>query len=129
MFAVRKLTAIAFFGLAAFAMNESARSGEAQPVALDPIEAGSIRLGGTHLVAFYVPKDGQCRVTAVIEEAVDEEPSLSPARVRFDLAPGTRAYIDDAGGTSIALECGANAEVLRLERQDVTAGLDVSAGS
>ena len=129
MFAARKLTAIAFFGLTALSLHQEARSGELQPVALAPIEAGSIDLGGTHLVAFYVPQDGHCAVTAVIEEAVDEEPSLSPARVRFDLAPGARAYIDDSGGKSVALECGANAEMLRIERQGVTAALDMSAGS
>lgn len=129
MFAARKLSAIAFFGLAAFAFSQEARSDEVQPVALGPIEAGSVRLGGTHLVAFYMPQQGQCAVTAVIEESVGEEPSESPARIRFDLAPGTRAYIDDAGGMSVALECGANAEVLRIERQGVTAALDINAGS
>jgi hypothetical protein len=129
MFIIRKLTAIGFFGLAAFALHHAAHSDELQPAALAPIEAGSIRLGGTHLVAFYTPQDGQCAVTAVIEESVDEEPSASPARIRFDLAPGARAYIDDAGGKSVALECGSNAEMLRIERQGVTAALGLNAGS
>lgn len=129
MFAYRKLTGVAFFGLLAFALDHEANSAQAEPVALRPIEAGSFILGGTHLVAFYVPQSGQCAVTAVVEESVGDEPSASPARIRFELAPGTRAFIDNAGGRSIALECGAGAEALLIERQDLDAELTDRAGS
>jgi hypothetical protein len=134
MFTYRKLTGIALLGLLAFALDHEANSAQensaqAEPVSLNPIEAGSFSLGATHIVAFYVPQAGRCAVTAVVEEIVGDAPSASPARVRFDLAPGTRAFIDNAGGRSVALECGADAQVLTIERQDLSAELVTRAGS
>jgi hypothetical protein len=129
MFTYRKLTGIALLGLLAFALDHEANSAQAEPVSLNPIEAGSFSLGATHVVAFYVPQAGRCAVTAVVEEIVGDAPSASPARIRFDLAPGTRAFIDNAGGRSVALECGADAQVLTIEPQDLSAELVARAGS
>jgi hypothetical protein len=129
MFTYRKLTGIALLGLLAFALDHEANSAQAEPVSLNPIEAGSFSLGATHIVAFYVPQAGRCAVTAVVEEIVGDAPSASPARIRFDLAPGTRAFIDNAGGRSVALECGADAQVLTIEPQDLSAELVARAGS
>ena len=129
MFAYRKLTGVAFFGLLAFTLQAQADSSQTAPVSLRPIEAGSFTLGANHLVAFYTQQEGLCAVTAVVEERVDDEPSASPARFRFALAPGSRAVIDNADGRAVALECGADAEMLRIERQDVTAGLPEQARS
>jgi hypothetical protein len=129
MFAYRKLTGIAFFGLLAFALQAQADSAQTAPLSLRPIEAGSFTLGTNHLVAFYTQQEGMCAVTAVVEERIDDEPSASPARFRFELAPGSRAIIDNAEGRTVALECGTDAEMLRIERQDVTAGLPEQAKS
>lgn len=129
MFAYRKLTGVAFFGLLAFALHAEANSGGAEQMSLGPVQAGSFKIGPTHVVAYYLPDAGQCAVTAVVEEIIDDEPSSSPARLRFSLAPGARAFIDNAGGRSVALECAAGAEALTIEHQQLNTALVEQTGS
>ena len=116
MFNFRRSTLLAGLPALGLTLAGLALAGEAvAPSVLRPIEAGSFALGATHLLAAYVVEDGRCVVTAMIEERVDDAPSASPARIRFDLAPGGRATVENAGGAGVALVCGADAATLQVE--------------
>ena len=106
---------LALFGLLVGVIGTQAQAIEVEPTTLHPVHAGSFMLGPTHLVAFYVERDGQCAVTTVIEERVEDEPSASPAQIQFALAPGSRAFIRNATGVELVLVCGENADTLHVE--------------
>jgi len=65
-------------------------------------------VGNKHVIAFFVPGDGQCNVQTVIWSAVEAE----SARVQISLSPGQTAAIDSSPTESVTLRCGDNAETL-----------------
>ena len=68
-------------------------------------------VGNKHVIAFFVPGNGQCNVHAVIWNADDVEAN-SARRVRISLNPGQTASIDSSPIESFKLRCGDNAENL-----------------
>jgi hypothetical protein len=108
---VKLTAACALVALAAFATPAGAgeRAKNLGPVAAhEPILT---TIGNKHIVAFFVPGNGQCNVQAVIWNADDLE-AKSAAGVRVSLNPAQTALIDSSATETITLKCGDYAESL-----------------
>jgi hypothetical protein len=68
-------------------------------------------VGNKHVVAFFVPGNGQCNVQVVIWNADDVE-AKSASGAQIDLNPGQTAAIDSSATGSFKLRCGDHAETL-----------------
>jgi hypothetical protein len=68
-------------------------------------------VGNKHVIAFFVPGDGQCNVQVVIWNADDMEAN-SAGGVRLGLNVGQTASIDSSETESFTLKCGDQAETL-----------------
>ena len=68
-------------------------------------------VGNKHVIAFFVPGDGQCNVHVVIWNADDIE-AKSAGRVRLSMNAGQTASIDSSATESFTLKCGDHAESL-----------------
>jgi hypothetical protein len=68
-------------------------------------------IGNKHVIAFFVPGNGQCNVQAVIWRADDKE-AKSAGGFRVGLNPDQTASIDSSGTESVTLKCGHNADTL-----------------
>ena len=67
-------------------------------------------VGNKHVIAFFVPGNGQCNVQAVIWNADDVE--AKSAGVRISLNPGQTVSIDSSATESFKLWCGDQADTL-----------------
>ena len=79
------------------------------PVA--PHEPMMATVGNKHVIAFFVPGNGQCNVQAVIWNADDME-AKSAGGVRVSLNPGQTASVDSSATESFTLRCGDHADRL-----------------
>ena len=68
-------------------------------------------VGNKHVIAFFVPGNGQCNVQLVIWNADDVE-AKSAGGMRIGLNPGQTAAIDSSATESFKLRCGDDAETL-----------------
>ena len=68
-------------------------------------------VGNKHVIAFFVPGNGQCNVQTVTWNADDME-AKSAGGVRFSLNPGQTVAIDNSATESFTLKCGDQAETL-----------------
>ncbi len=67
-------------------------------------------VGDKHVIAFFVPGEGQCNVQTVIWSA--EGDGAKSARIQVSLNPGQTASIDGSATESLTLQCGDNAGTL-----------------
>ena len=67
-------------------------------------------VGNKHVIAFFVPGNGQCNVQAVIWNA--DEVEAKSAGVRISLNPGQTVSIDSSATESFKLRCDDHAETL-----------------
>lgn len=82
-----------------------------------PLMATSLDAGGAHLVSYFQPTNGVCRLTMMISEKDNDR--VSPTRVQMIVEPGRAAYVDDTEGKSSRFTCLYGAEamnVIRIER-------------
>ena len=79
------------------------------PVA--PHEPMMTMVGDKHVIAFFVPGNGQCNVQAVIWNADDME-AKSADGFRVSLNPAQTATIDSSATKTLTLKCGDHAETL-----------------
>jgi hypothetical protein len=68
-------------------------------------------VGNKHVIAFFVPGNGQCNVQLVIWNA-DDVDAKSAGSMRIGLNPGQTAAIDSSATESFKLRCGDHAETL-----------------
>ena len=73
-------------------------------------------VGNKHVIAFFVPGDGQCNVQVVTWNADDMEAN-SAGGVRLSLNAGQTASIDSSETESFTLKCGDHAETLASVQQ------------
>jgi hypothetical protein len=114
---VKIIAAGALVALAAFATPVSAyemvqKSGPV--VANEPI---LVTVGQKHVIAFFVPGNGQCNIQAVICNADDVE-ATSAIRIRVNLDPAQTALIDSSPTETLTLKCGDHAESLSATESD-----------
>src|SRR5262249_30717230 len=70
-----------------------------------PHEPILVTVAQKHVIAFFVPGNGQCNVQAVIWNADDPE-AKSAARVRVSLNPRQTTFIDTSATETFTLKCG-----------------------
>ena len=78
-----------------------------------PHEPMITTVGSKHVIAFYVPGNGDCNVQAVIWNS-DDTDAATAAGMRVSLNPGQTASIDSADNKSLTLKCGDEAETLAM---------------
>src|SRR5262245_23742377 len=94
------------------AVSTPASAGE-MVQSLGPVAAHEpilMTVGDKHVIAFFVPGEGQCNVQTVIWSAKGDEGKS--ARIQVSLNPGQTASIDGSATESLTLQCGDNAETL-----------------
>src|SRR5215467_3899258 len=108
---VKIVAAGALVALAAFATPVSAYEMVQKSGPVPPHEPILVTVGQKHVIAFFVPGNGQCNVQAVIWNADDLE-AKSAARVRVSLNPRQTTSIDTSATETFTLKCGEFAESL-----------------
>jgi hypothetical protein len=87
---------------------------------LGPVEAHEpilTTIGNKHVIAFFIPGNGQCNVQAVLWNADDME-AKSAASVRTSLNPAQTLSIDSSPTETLILKCGDAAESLSAVDSD-----------
>src|SRR5262249_3849047 len=108
---VKIAAAGALVALAAFATPVSAYEMVQKSGSVGPHEPILVTVGQKHVIAFFIPGDGQCNVQAVIWNADDLE-AKSVARVRVSLNPRQTTSIDSSATETLTLKCGDYAQSL-----------------
>ena len=115
MFALlrKRLSISACAALAIFATAWPAFAGEA-PKSVGPNEPLMTTVGAKRVLAFYVPANGGCAVSAVVwdKDANTGSSPYSSSRVRMKLNPGQSMELDSSGSESLGLKCGAGGSTL-----------------
>ncbi len=83
-----------------------------------PLMAASLDAGGAHVVSYFQPVNGACRLTLMIADRDLETKGGSPTRVEFTVEPGRAAFVDDADGKSSRFTCLYSAEAMNVIRVD-----------
>ena len=83
-------------------------------------------VGGTRVIAFFVPGSNNCALHAVVWDNRDVD-AESAIRVRANLEPGQIVHIDSAENELLNLRCGRNAATLEVLTTDelVAAGTTI----
>src|SRR5262249_1421991 len=108
---VKIVAAGALVALAAFATPVSAYEMVQKSGPVGANEAILVTVGPKHVIAFFVPGNGQCDVQAVIYNADDQE-ATSAIRIRVNLNPAQTTLIDSSATETLTLKCGDYAESL-----------------
>lgn len=85
---------------------------------MKPLMATSLDAGGAHVVSFYQPVNGACRLTMMIAAQNVDSHGGSPTRIQMTVEPGRAAYVDDADGKSSRFFCLYSAEAMNVTRTD-----------
>ena len=118
MFALiqKRLNISACAALALFATGWPAFADELTPKSIGPNQPIMTNVGPKRVLAFYVPENGGCAVSAVVWD-IDANTGTSPyssSRVRMELNPGQSMKLDTSGSESLGLKCGDNGKTLTL---------------
>ncbi|HEY8163518.1 MAG: hypothetical protein ACR650_13515 [Methylocystis sp.] len=85
---------------------------------MKPLMATSLDAGGAHVVSYFQPVKGACRLTMMIADRDMETKGGSPTRVEITVEPGRAAFVDDADGKSSRFTCLYSAEAMNVIRVD-----------
>jgi hypothetical protein len=78
-----------------------------------PTDGISYELGSKRAMGFFEPRNGRCRVTLIIAEAVD--PGAGQPRVSLPIRPGESATFTSEQGRSMELTCGEGAQTVSIK--------------
>ncbi len=85
---------------------------------MKPLMATSLHAGSAHVVSYFQPVSGACRLTMMIAGPELETQSAAPTRVQITVEPGRAAYVDDADGKSSRFTCLYSAEAMNVVRTE-----------
>jgi len=85
---------------------------------MKPLAATSLDTSGAHVVSYFQPVNGACRLTIMIADQEMEIKGGVPTRVQMTVEPGRAAFIDDADGKSSRFTCLYGAEAMNVLRVD-----------
>ncbi len=85
---------------------------------MKPLAATSLDTGGAHVVSYFQPVNGACRLTIMIADQEMEIKGGVPTRVQMTVEPGRAAFVDDADGKSSRFTCLYGAEAMNVLRVD-----------
>ncbi|WP_457796380.1 hypothetical protein [Methylocystis sp. S23] len=83
---------------------------------MKPLAATSLDAGAAHVVSYFQPVNGACRLTMMIADQEMETKGGSPTRVQMTVEPGRAAFVDDADGKSSRFTCLYGAEAMSVVR-------------
>ena len=106
-----RLIATALLGVLAAAPVSAADSWS--EMTMKPLAAASLDAGGKHLVSYFQPVGGACRLTVMIAEQ-DVEKGGTPTRVQMTVEPGRAAFVDHSDGKSSRFTCLYGAEAMNV---------------
>jgi hypothetical protein len=112
----KKFSIAACAALALFATGWPALADEVTSKSIGPNQPVMTNVGPKRVLAFYVPENGGCAVSAVVWD-IDANTGMSTytsSRVRMELNPGQSMKLDTSGSESLGLKCGAGASTLTL---------------
>ena len=117
MFALSKLSRFAAVGtlvvLGGFSLPARADELAQNLGPVGPHEPILTTVGSKRVIAFYEPGGGNCDLHVVVWNRTDES-GVSAARVRVSLNARQMAHIDSADNESLDLQCGDDAETLKI---------------
>ena len=117
MFALSKLSRFAAVGtlvvLGGFSLPARADDLAPNLGPVGPHEPTLTTVGSKRVIAFYEPSAGSCGLHVVVWNRTDESGG-SAARVRVSLNARQMVYIDSADNDSLNLQCGDDAETLKI---------------
>jgi hypothetical protein len=86
---------------------------------MKPLRAASMDAAGVHVVSFFQPVKGACRLTMMIAQTGPEpETAAPPTRIQITVEPGRAAFVDDVDGKSSRFTCLYGAEAMNVLRVD-----------
>ncbi len=85
---------------------------------MKPLMATSLHAGSAHVVSYFQPLNGVCRLTMMIAGPEADPQGAAPTRVQITVEPGRAAYIDDADGKSSRFTCLYSAEAMNVVRTE-----------
>jgi hypothetical protein len=83
-----------------------------------PLMAASLDASDVHVVSYFLPVNGACRLTMMIADRNMDVKGGAPTRVQLTVEPGRAAYVDDADGKSSRFTCLYRAEAMNVIRVD-----------
>jgi hypothetical protein len=114
---IKMVAAGALLALAASATSANANEIFQKSGPVGPEEPILVTVGQKHIIAFFVPGNGQCNVQAVIWNADDLE-AKSAAGLRINLNPAQTALIDSSATQTLTLKCSDDADSLSAIESD-----------
>ncbi|MEW5962601.1 MAG: hypothetical protein AB1749_03480 [Pseudomonadota bacterium] len=105
-------------GVMAVAAASPAFSGDAIPARLlAPSEGISVNVGGTHVVGYFVAREGRCALTVVLGESMREDLTIPAVgrRLHVVVEPAAAARLDTADGKSLAFACARGATAMTVK--------------
>jgi hypothetical protein len=74
-------------------------------------------LGSKHAISYFLPDNGECQLTLVVEEELkgDESPAVASTRFRAAIEPGRYARFDTGEGTQLQFSCAPGATAMTVE--------------
>lgn len=85
---------------------------------MKPLMASSHDAGGAHVVSYFQPVAGACRLTMMIARQDPDAGSGAPTRIELTVEPGRAAYIDDIDGKTSRFTCLYRAEAMNVIRTE-----------
>ena len=117
---IATLRHIAIAGAGALLLSVQTASAFGPTAVYRATEAIDYVLGSTRAIGYFQTVAGQCQLTLMIAEVVDQDRAApeSAARLRFAMQPGQVAVVGSEQGSEILLTCSAKAATLQVTRAE-----------
>lgn len=105
-----------------WALPSQAQDAGARP--LKPLQCQTFDLGRKHLVTYFLPRDGHCRLTVFVADPMpgddDVRPAFSSAASRFELSVEAdgQAQVDTPEGKAVSFRCAPGGTMMSLRPID-----------
>lgn len=123
MSASRSLTArVAALAVIALAGAGAAYAASSQPSGTSGTYAPAVgfnhAVGATHAVGYFTPVAGDCALTLVVAEVLDDDSSMAPTPTRLEvtLPAGRNAAVKASDGNVLTFTCAADGKSIAVDR-------------
>lgn len=105
-------------GLAAvLVLSATAGAISAQADSFKPLQGVSLHMGAKHAVGYFVADSGNCQLTLVVGDEIQDGalPETGSARFRAAVGAGKTARIDTGNGSELEFRCAPGATAMTVE--------------
>lgn len=101
------ILALAFSGALGLAAIAPLRADPWSPLSMKPLMAASLDAGTKHVLSYFLPSDGRCKLTLMVSDEARDDARGSESGTRFQVAvdAGGTARFDTAKGKSLEFAC------------------------